>query len=81
MTAAMKGMTMIASTKLAVSMPMPKGGPWKSLPTSGSGPSQLDEPRLHVPLQDGREHEQAPDAVDDARHRGQQLDRDARPGA
>ena len=39
MTAEMNGITMIASTKLAVSTPMPNGGPWNSLPMSGSGPS------------------------------------------
>src|SRR3546814_7096627 len=32
----MKGMTMIASTMPAVSMPMPIGGPWNSAPTSRS---------------------------------------------
>ncbi len=39
-------------------------------------PEHIDQPRLHVLLQEGREHEQAPDAVDDAGDRGQQLDRD-----
>ena len=36
-----------------------------------------DQERLHVLLQERREHEQAPDAVDDARNAGEQLDRDA----
>jgi len=37
----------------------------------------IDQPRLHVTLQHGGQHEQSPDAEDDARHRGQQFDRDA----
>ena len=36
-----------------------------------------DQERLHVLLQERREDEQAPDAVDDARDAGEQLDRDA----
>ena len=43
---------------------------------SGSGPEPVDEPGLHVRLQDGGQHEQAPDAVDDAGDGSQQLDRD-----
>ena len=34
-----------------------------------------DDQRLHVQLQKRREHKQAPDAVDDARNAGEQLDR------
>src|SRR5580658_4047230 len=34
-------------------------------------PDVRDEPGLYVPLQNGREHEQSPDAEDDARYRGQ----------
>ena len=37
----------------------------------------FDQPGLHVLLQQRREHEQAPDAVDDAGHAGQQFDGDA----
>ena len=70
----MNGSTMMASTRLAVRMPMPNGGPWNSLPITRQRPEPLDQPGLHVPLQDRREHEQAPDAEDDAGHRGQQLD-------
>ena len=44
---------------------------------AGQRSEVLDQPRLHVPLQDGREHEQAPDAEDDAGHGGEQLHRDA----
>ena len=38
-TAAMNGMTMIASTNPAVSTPMPCGGPLKSAPSTGTAPS------------------------------------------
>ncbi len=37
----------------------------------------INEPGLHGALQDGRQDEQAPDAVDNARHRGQQFNRHA----
>ncbi len=37
----------------------------------------VDEPGLHVPLQDGREHEHAPDAEDDAGNGGEQFHRHA----
>src|SRR5256884_8217344 len=40
-------------------------------------PEPLDEPGLHVPLQDRRQHEQPPDAEDDAGHGREQLDRDS----
>ena len=77
MVAAMNGSTMMASTNPAVRMPMPYGGPMKSLPMPGERPGVLDQPRLDVPLQHGRQHEQAPDTEDDARHRREQLDGDA----
>ena len=38
MTEAMKGITMMASTMPAVSMPMPNGGPLNRVPTSGRLP-------------------------------------------
>lgn len=41
MTEEMNGITMIASTMPAVSMPMPSGGPWNSGPKIGSGPRYL----------------------------------------
>src|SRR5262249_41596356 len=38
---------------------------------------QADQEWLQRLLQERREHEQAPDAIDDARNAGQELDRDA----
>ena len=40
-TDAMKGITMIASTKPAVNTPMPCGGPLNSTPIAGVAPSVL----------------------------------------
>ncbi len=37
----------------------------------------VDQHRLHIGLKEGGEHEQAPDAVDDARDAGEQLNGDA----
>ena len=65
---------MIASTRPAVNMPMPKGGPLEQRADEIHGAQMLDQPGLHVALQDRREHEQAPDAEDDAWNGGQQLD-------
>ena len=46
---------------------------------SGShiSPMAIDDRLLHMGLEPGREHEQAPDAVDDGGNAGQQLDGDA----
>src|SRR3546814_20674259 len=45
----MKGMTLIASTMPAVSMPMPIGCPWNSAPTTGSVPRcSLDQGVTYV---------------------------------
>ena len=41
---------------------------------AGNVAERVDQRRLDVLLQKRRQHEQAPDAVDDARDRGQQLD-------
>ncbi len=77
MVAAMNGSTMIAKTKPAVKMPMPKGGPMNNLLTPGMDVRMLDQPWLNVPLQHRCEHEQAPYAENDAGHRCQQFDRHA----
>src|SRR6266702_4774487 len=51
-----------------------KGWTLEQLADHGQGSEPFDEPRLHVPLQQRRQYEQAPDAEDDARHGGQELD-------
>ena len=45
--------------------------------STGTSPNRLIMNGCKVSLQERREHEQAPDAVDDAGNAGQQLDRDA----
>ena len=73
-TAAMNGMIMIARMMPADSMPMPTGGPENSAPSNGTSPNSGLQRLLHVGGQDRPEHQQAPHAVDDRRHRGQQFD-------
>jgi len=42
---------------------LPKGGPLNRFPMKGTCPRCCDQPRVAcVPLQDGRQHEQPPDA-------------------
>ena len=81
----MKGSTITARMKPAVRMPSPSGGPANSAPTIGDLAEVVSTSSgCTVDLQHRRQNEQAPDAVDDARDRGQQLDqgadRPAQPG-
>ena len=70
-------MTMIARMMPADNRPRPTGGPENSAPSSGVLAEHGLQRPLHPGGQDGPEHQQAPHAVDDRRHRGQQLDRGA----
>ena len=58
----------------AASMPTPYGGPWKK----GRKPSVLPSAGWTHVAQQRDQHEDAPEAVDDAGHRRQQLDQEAR---
>ena len=53
-----------------------RAGPANKDDSTGIVAEQRDQARLHVLLQERREYEQAPDAVDDAGNAGEQLDRD-----
>ena len=64
---------MIARISPAVSTPMPKAGPANSRAQHRDIAERSDQERLHVSLQIRREHEQAPDAVDDAGDAGQEA--------
>jgi hypothetical protein len=65
----MNGKTMMASTR-----PDAVGRPREQPADSRYRARVLDQPGLYVPLQHGRQHEQAPDAEYDAGDGGEQLD-------
>jgi hypothetical protein len=72
----MKGMTMIARMRPAVKHADAVGRAGEQRRQDRHVLEGADEEGLHV-LQERREHEQAPDAVDDAGDAGQQLDGDS----
>ncbi len=77
MTEEMNGMTMIASTMPAVSMPRPSGGPREQRTDDRPAAEVCVEPRNDIAAHDRHEHEQAPHAVDDRRDAREQFDRRA----
>ena len=68
---------MIARISAAVRMPVPNGGPWNRTADQRQLADRVDHRRLDVLRHERHDHEEAPHAVDDRRHGGQQLDRGA----
>ena len=77
MTEAMKGMTMIASTRPAVQHADAERRAVEQRAEDRQRADVFVEPRIHVFGEHRHEHEQAPHAVDDRRDAGEQFDRRA----
>ena len=70
----MNGMTITARISAAVKMPVPNGGPANRSPSTGMPSKRVDEEGLDVLRHERHDDEEAPHAVDDRGHGGEQFD-------